>query len=87
MDRLLTIALIVLLLNLPFGFWRAGVKKFSVPWFLAIHIPVPLVITLRVISGLGWRFITFPALVGAFFTGQFLGGIFRQGWKKIKPSP
>ena len=34
----------VLVLNLPFGFWRSRVKKFSVPWFLAIHLPVPMII-------------------------------------------
>jgi hypothetical protein len=32
---------------------------------------------LRYASGLGWRLITFPVLVGAFFTGQFLEGKLR----------
>lgn len=69
-----TVALLVLALNLPFGFWRAGVEKFSLHWFLAVHLPVPFVIALRFLSGLGWQLITFPVLVGAFFLGQFLGG-------------
>lgn len=68
------VALIVFLFNLPFGYWRASSRKFSVQWILAIHAPVPLVIALRVFSGLGWRFITFPALIGAFLGGQFVGG-------------
>ena len=63
-----------MVLNLPFGFWRSRVKKFSVPWFLAIHLPVPLVVLVRIFAGLGWHLITFPVLVGAFFCGQFLGG-------------
>lgn len=44
-------------------------------WFLAIHLPVPLVIAPRVFSGLGWQLVSFPVLVGAFFLGQFVGGL------------
>ncbi len=73
------LALAVLVLNLPFGFWRAGVKRFSPPWFVAVHAPVPVVVLLRVISGLGWHLASFPVLVGAFFTGQILGGAMRRG--------
>lgn len=68
------VAIIVFVINLPFGYWRASVRKFSVQWILSIHLPVPLVIALRVFSGLGWQLITFPVLVGAFFAGQVVGG-------------
>ncbi len=78
MPRLLLAAAAVLALNLPFGFWRAGVVRFSRSWLLAVHAPVPLVVAIRVLSGLGWHLITFPILVGAFFTGQFLGGRLRR---------
>jgi hypothetical protein len=71
--NILSVALIVFFINLPFGYWRANVKKFSLPWFLSIHAPVPLVIAIRVLSGLGWQFVTFPIMVCAFFGGQFLG--------------
>ncbi len=77
-ERLGAVAVAVIVLNLPFGFWRAGAKKFTRPWFLAVHAPVPLVILLRVFSGLGWQLSSFPVLVGAFFTGQFLGGVLRR---------
>lgn len=69
-----TVALLVFLLNLPFGYWRASTKKFSRQWMLAVHLPVPLVIALRIYSGLGWKLLSFPVLVGAFFLGQFVGG-------------
>ena len=72
--NILSVALIVFILNLPFGYWRANEKKLSPRWFLAIHAPVPLVIAIRVLSGLGWQFITFPIMIGAFFGGQFAGG-------------
>jgi hypothetical protein len=69
---------IVLLINLPFGYWRAGVRKFSARWFVAVHAPVPLVAGLRIYSGLGFRWSTFPLIVAAFFAGQSLGGRLRS---------
>jgi hypothetical protein len=69
-----SVAMIVFLLNIPFGYWRARTKRFSKEWVLAVHLPVPAVIGLRFFSGLGWRLATFPILVGAFFCGQFAGG-------------
>jgi len=74
--NLFIIAAIVLIFNLPFGYWRANVKRFSLQWVLAIHIPVPFIIALRLLSGLGFQLITYPVLVGAFFGGQFLGRYF-----------
>ena len=71
--KLLYVSLIVFILNIPFGYWRTNVKKFSLQWILAIHLPVPFVIGLRLLSGLGFQFVTYPALVGAFFAGQLLG--------------
>ena len=76
-----TVAIIVLLFNLPFGYWRAGVRKFSTQWILSIHLPVPFIIALRIFSGLGWRLMTFPVLIAAFFGGQLLGG-WIYGWRK-----
>ncbi len=76
--KLVYISAIVLLLNLPFGYWRAGARKFSLPWFLAVHVPVPLTIGLRLAGGIGWHMATFPILIGTFFGGQFLGGLFKQ---------
>lgn len=69
-----SIALIVFLINLPFGYWRNMVRRFSVQWIMAVHFPVPIVIALRIFNGLGWQFKTFPVLIGAFFLGQFCGG-------------
>ena len=75
--RLLAVAAATLVLNLPFGFWRAGVRKYSPAWFLAVHATVPLIVGMRLAAGLGWRLSTFPVLIGAFFGGQFIGGRIR----------
>ncbi len=78
------LAVIVFLMNIPFGYWRAHVKRASKQWFLAIHIPVILVIALRFLSGLGWALITFPVLVGAFFLGQLSGGMVYRLLRNLK---
>jgi len=64
----------VFLFNLPFGYWRAHVTKLSLQWFLAVHLPVVVAIALRLLMGLGWQLITFPVLIGAYCSGQLLGG-------------
>ncbi|HEY3384663.1 MAG TPA: hypothetical protein VGK32_23120 [Vicinamibacterales bacterium] len=80
MVRLLVVAALVLVVNLPFGFWRATVRRFSLGWVLAVHVPVPIVVALRFASGLGWRLATFPILIGAFVTGQYVGGLMYRWW-------
>lgn len=79
--NLLLITLSVFVLNIPFGYWRANVKKFSLQWALAIHIPVPFIILLRIYSNIGFAFYTYPILVGAFFLGQ-IGGKFIYNKRK-----
>jgi len=64
---------VVLLINLPFGCWRASVQKFSWEWFLAVHIPIALAVAFRLLSGMGWRISSVPVFAGVYFTGQLLG--------------
>ena len=68
----------ILLVNVPFGFWRAGVRKFSFAWFVAVHAPVPIAIGLRFAVGLGFRLATLPIFIAAYFAGQMLGGRLRR---------
>jgi hypothetical protein len=78
LTNLALVTLAVFVLNLPFGYWRGQVKKFSLQWFLAVHLPVPAVIALRFAGGLGFQWFTYPFLVGAFFLGQFAGAKFAK---------
>jgi hypothetical protein len=71
------VAVFTFLLNLPFGWWRAGLRKFSPAWFVAIHAPVPLIVGLRFALGLPFRWITLPLFVAAYFGGQFTGARLR----------
>jgi hypothetical protein len=72
------VAFVVLVLNLPFGYWRAGERRFTLPWFLAVHAPVPLVVGVRLLTGLGWHLATVPVVALAFLAGQVLGGRVRS---------
>jgi len=63
--------------NLPFGHWRAVLRKFSPAWFVAIHAPVPIVIGLRFALGLPLRWAAVPLFVVAYFGGQFVGSRWR----------
>jgi hypothetical protein len=72
--KLALISILTFILNLPFGYWRDNVRKYSLQWVLAIHIAVVLVIIERLFSGIGFAFISYPVLIGSFFLGQFVGG-------------
>lgn len=80
MMTLIAVAVGVLLLNVPFGFWRAGVRKFSLPWILAVHLPIPFVVAMRLLSGLGWSLASFPFVIAAYLTGQYLGAALRRAF-------
>ena len=77
------IALIgVILLNIPFGYWKGNVKKFSWQWFLSVHLPIPVIVYLRIQLSLGWELATYPILVGAYCLGQFLGVKWHRLWRR-----
>jgi len=59
--------------SVPCGYLRQNYKKYSFMWFLLIHLPIPLIILLRVKAGLGWQFI--PLTVGGSVAGQIIGGM------------
>jgi hypothetical protein len=65
-------------LNLPMGYWRAGVRKFSPAWFVAVHAAVPCVVALRFALGIPFRWAVFPLFVAAYFGGQTVGARVRQ---------
>ena len=71
--NIILLTLFVLLLNIPFGYWRANVKIFSLQFLLAIHIPVILIIIFRLLSASGFELTTFFFTVPAFFLGQLAG--------------
>ena len=59
-------------LNLPFGAYRMTVRKFSLKWFLSIHLPIPFIFLLRTAIAYSPWFI--PWLVIGAGAGQIIGG-------------
>jgi len=84
--KLILITILVFVFNIPFGYWRASVKKFSTQWALAIHIPVPFIIVARIYSKIGFAWYTYIFLVGAFFGGQKYGA-YLYNQRKLKNKP
>ena len=75
--QLVLVTVLIFVVNLPFGYWRARTERFSLPWFLAIHLPVGITVGLRILAGFRFMFGGLPLFVGAFFLGQTLGGKIR----------
>jgi hypothetical protein len=71
--NIIFLILFAFIINIPFGYWRASVRKFSLQFFLAIHFPVALIILYRLLSGTGFEIETLFFTVPAFFLGQFAG--------------
>ena len=77
------ISLVVYTINIPFGYWRSNVRTYSLQWFFALHIPVPIIIALRIASGIGFAWYTYVFLVTAFFLGQRTGSFIINRIKRI----
>ncbi len=69
---ILALFIFTLLISLPFGYFRAKTKKYSLLWFLYIHIPIPLIFVARTFSHIEFKYI--PIFVLAALAGQILGG-------------
>ncbi len=76
METLVTVIIATFFLNLPFGWLREGVRKFSPMWFLYVHFPIPFIIAMRIGLGIPWKFAPLLILVAVF--GQFIGARIRR---------
>ena len=65
------VLLITFLVNLPFGWLRRNEKKFSFKWILYIHLPIPLIIGLRIWLKINPWFI--PLIIAVAVVGQAIG--------------
>jgi len=65
------------LVNLPFGYWRAGTRSRSLAWVVAVHAPVPLIAAFRLILDMGWQWSLLPFTALAYLAGQLAGAWLR----------
>ncbi|RMG57679.1 MAG: hypothetical protein D6713_09195 [Deltaproteobacteria bacterium] len=71
----MTILVIAFAVNLPLGYLRKGARKFSLAWFVYIHLSIPLIAYLRITRGV--PLISIPLFIIAAVLGQFSGGAIR----------
>ncbi|UCF31341.1 MAG: hypothetical protein JSV26_02685 [bacterium] len=63
-------------LTLPFGAWRARCRKFTLKWWLAIHLIIPVIILMRMWGGFSYSYI--PLFLASTVLGQIAGGKIKQ---------
>lgn len=70
------IGAVALAVNLPLGYAREGFRKFSLGWFVCVHLSVPLIAWLRLSNHVSaWGI---PAFLACAVLGQFAGGMARR---------
>ena len=72
MSGLVALSFFTFIINIPFGYCRGKSRRFSLRWFLCIHVPVVLIFAFRIFLGTDLQII--PLLVVAALAGQILGG-------------
>ena len=77
---LLGILCFALFSNIPLGYLREGVPRFTVRWFVYIHLSIPFIIGLRIANGVSWRAI--PLTLSLAVAGQILGSRARRRRRK-----
>lgn len=68
-----TLCFLALSINIPLGYWRVQQPKFSLNWFVAVHLSVPIIYGVRVWALIDYHFI--PLLIISAVAGQILGGL------------
>ena len=76
-----SVALVAFALNVPMGAWREQVRRFSWQWFMAIHLPVPIVAAMRI----GWDVpaMSIPLLLAISVAGQVVGSRYRRRMRAV----
>ena len=67
-----TLLLSALLGNVPLGYLREASRKFSVRWFVFVHLSIPFIIFMRLHDGFGWSVV--PFTLACAVLGQIVGG-------------
>jgi hypothetical protein len=74
---LASLLLFAFLGNIPLGYLRMGVPKFSLYWFVYIHLSVPIIIGLRLANNIHWHSVPFSIFLAVL--GQMAGScIYRR---------
>lgn len=74
---LISILCVAFFSNIPLGYLRMGSPRFSVRWFVFIHLSIPFIVGLRLANGISWRAVPFTIALAV--AGQMIGSrIYRR---------
>lgn len=79
------LVLFAFLVSIPCGYIRESYKKFSLPWLVMAHLPIPLVVIMRHKTGFSWHVI--PLTLGGAVAGQIVGGWYKRRMVHGRKSP
>ena len=68
---LISLLLFALFSNIPLGYLRMGSPKYSVRWFVYIHLSVPFIVGLRIANNISWQMVPFSIALAV--AGQMIG--------------
>ncbi|MGD9809502.1 MAG: hypothetical protein AB7E76_03455 [Deferribacterales bacterium] len=71
LQGIFAICIIAFILNLPFGWLRTYTRKFSIPWAVCIHAPIPMIAFIRIYTHTSWVYI--PLFFVFSIAGQIIG--------------
>jgi len=74
------IGVTALVVNIPLGYLREGQRKYSLAWFVYIHLSIPLIAWLRIANHITSWLIPFFILCAV--AGQIVGGRTRRRTEK-----
>lgn len=69
--RVILISFFALFVNLPFGYLRNQVQKYSVKWFIYLHLPIPTIVFFRIYYKVNFKYI--PLFILTSILGQIIG--------------
>lgn len=75
MKNMLAVLLIMLLafaVNIPLGYLRSRSRRYSVRWYVYVHLSIPIIVLARILSQTEYKYIPLFLLSAA--AGQYLGG-------------
>lgn len=70
------------LISIPCGYLRESFRKYSLMWFVLIHLPIPLVVHMRTMAGFSWRVV--PLTLGSAIAGQMVGAWYKRRMRGSK---
>ncbi len=79
------LVVLALIISIPCGYARQSFPKYSLMWWVLIHLPIPIIVLLRIKAGLNWHYI--PLTLGSSIAGQIIGGAVSRRRKQNAKAP